>query len=300
MYSQILSLAKSLGCRAYENAPMREYTSFKVGGNAALLVMPNSADSLGALLAACRRENIKTYVIGNGSNILVSDKGLDGVVLRIAGDFAEAETLGDGKIRCDAGISLGRLCSFALSHGLTGLEFAYGIPGTAGGAAYMNAGAYGGEMKQVLLSCTHIAPDGSIGSLSGEELALGYRKSAYTENGCVITSLLLQLQEGDQAEIKAQMEDKMQRRKEKQPLEYPSAGSTFKRPEGNFAGALIEGCSLKGKSVGGAQVSEKHAGFIINKGGAKAADICDLIALVQETVYREKGIFLETEVKYFE
>ena len=204
----------------------------------------------------------------------------------------------DGMITCGAGVSMNRLCRFALEKGLTGLEFAFGIPGSAGGAAFMNAGAYGGEMKDVLAGCTHLTQSGERGRLVGEELALGYRRSAYRENGFLITSLLLRLAPGDKTEIQARMEDLIARRKAKQPLEYPSAGSTFKRPEGYFAGALIESCGLKGASVGGAQVSEKHAGFVINHGGATSADILALIRLIQNTVYAKKGVRLEPEVRF--
>jgi len=252
------------------------------------------------MLSACKAQGIRNHVIGNGSNLLVSDSGVRGIVFRIGAPMAKMEMLGDGKIRCEAGASLTALCNFALKHGLSGLEFAYGIPGSAGGAAYMNAGAYGGEMRDVLLSCRHITPDGSVGTFSGADLQLGYRKSVYSGQDYIITELLLQLKAGEPEAIRAAMEDKMQRRKAKQPLEYPSAGSTFKRPTGYFAGALIEECGLKGFTVGGAQVSEKHAGFVINKGGATTADILELIRRVQETVYTEKGVRLQTEVLYME
>ena len=193
-----------------------------------------------------------------------------------------------------------KLCRFALQNSLSGLEFAFGIPGSCGGAAFMNAGAYGGEMKDVLFKCDHIDENGERGSLSGDELNLSYRHSAYSENGCTITGLYLKLKKGNPDEIKAKMDDFLQRRKDKQPLEYPSAGSTFKRPEGYFAGALIEECGLKGKQVGGAQVSEKHAGFIINKGGATCTDILELCKICSETVYKQKGVKLEMEIRVTE
>lgn len=300
MYEAIIKIANDFGAETYTQFPLRKITSFQTGGNADVLISPNSEESLCALLSACKAQGIRHCVIGNGSNLLVSDNGVRGVVFRIGAPMAKMELLAGGKIRCGAGASLTALCNFACKHGLSGLEFAYGIPGSAGGAAYMNAGAYGGEMKDVLFSCRHIAPDGTVGTFSGAELQLGYRKSVYTGGNYIITELLLQLESGDSVSIRAAMEDKMQRRRDKQPLEYPSAGSTFKRPTGYFAGALIEECGLKGFTVGGAQVSEKHAGFVINKGGATTADILELIRRVQEIVYTEKGVQLQTEVLYIE
>lgn len=193
-----------------------------------------------------------------------------------------------------------KVCRTALEHSLTGLEFAYGIPGSCGGAAFMNAGAYGGEMKDVLVRCTHIDGDGKLGQLAGEDLHLSYRHSAYYDNGCIITGLELRLQPGDPAEIKAKMDDLISRRREKQPIEYPSAGSTFKRPPGHFAGALIDQCGLRGTSVGGARVSEKHAGFVINTGGATCADVLALCRQCREKVLAETGVELEMEIRVTE
>lgn len=300
MYEAIIKIANDFGADVYTDFPLSKVTSFQTGGNADVLILPNSEESLRAMLSACKAQGLRNHVIGNGSNLLVSDSGVRGIVFRLGAPMAKMEMLGDGKIRCEAGASLTALCNFALKHGLSGLEFAYGIPGSAGGAAYMNAGAYGGEMRDVLLSCRHITPDGSVGTFSGADLQLGYRRSVYSGQAYVITELLLQLTPGDPQTIRAAMEDKMQRRKAKQPLEYPSAGSTFKRPAGYFAGALIEECGLKGLTCGGAQVSEKHAGFVINKGGATTADILELIRRVRETVYTEKGVRLQTEVLYME
>lgn len=298
MLSNIKAVADKFGCEFRENAPMSDYTSFKTGGPAELVIMPNSIEALSALISACRESEIKPYIIGNGSNILVSDSGLRGVVLRLAKGLSELKCLGDGVIYADAGVSLSKLCAFALSNNLSGLEFAYGIPGTAGGAAYMNAGAYGGEMKDVLCSVSHINFDGEVGCFEKENLKLGYRCSAYTDSNLIITGLTLKLKNGDYDEIKAAMNLNLNKRKSKQPLEYPSAGSTFKRPVGYFAGGLIEQCGLKGYSIGGAEVSEKHAGFIINKGGATTNDILSLIKYVQNKVFTETGVHLETEVKY--
>lgn len=298
MLSNIKAVADKFGCEFREDAPMSDYTSFKTGGPAELVVMPNSIEALSALISACRESEIKPYIIGNGSNILVSDSGLHGVVLRLAKGLSELKCLGDGVIYADAGVSLSKLCAFALSNNLSGLEFAYGIPGTAGGAAYMNAGAYGGEMKDVLCSVSHINFDGEVGCFEKESLKLGYRCSAYTDSNLIITGLTLKLKNGDYDEIKAAMNLNLNKRKSKQPLEYPSAGSTFKRPVGYFAGGLIEQCGLKGYSIGGAEVSEKHAGFIINKGGATTNDVLSLIKYVQNKVFTETGVHLETEVKY--
>ena len=300
MYEAIIKIANDFGADVYTDFPLSKVTSFQTGGNADVLILPNSEESLRAMLSACKAQGIRNHVIGNGSNLLVSDSGVRGIVFRLGAPMAKMEILGDGKIRCEAGASLTALCNFALKHGLSGLEFAYGIPGSAGGAAYMNAGAYGGEMRDVLLSCRHVTPDGSVGTFAGTDLQLGYRRSVYSGQDYIITELLLQLKAGEPEAIRAAMEDKMQRRKAKQPLEYPSAGSTFKRPAGYFAGALIEECGLKGLTCGGAQVSEKHAGFVINKGGATTADILELIRRVQETVYTEKGVRLQTEVLYME
>lgn len=288
------------GCKAEYDVPMSDYTTFKIGGKARLMITPNTDESLARVIKECKKYGVKPMIIGNGSNMLISDKGLNTVVINMCRPNCEISYLGDGIIECDAGVTMSKLCNFALEKELSGLEFAFGIPGTAGGAAYMNAGAYGGEMKDVLVSCKHIDSDGNFGELSGDKLALSYRTSAYEHNGFIIIKLLFKLVQGNRAEIKAKMQELLQRRKDKQPLEFPSAGSTFKRPEGFFAGALIEECGLKGASVGGAQVSEKHAGFVINKGGATSADVMDLIKYVQETVLREKGVMLEPEVRLIE
>lgn len=297
MFDIVKRTALDIGCEFYENERMSNRTSFKTGGPADLLVCPDNIDALITILKVCKENNIKTYIIGNGSNILVSDNGLSGVVIRLSNNFSDIKLLDDETIYCQSGISMSKLCHFALQHSLSGLEFAYGIPGTAGGAAYMNAGAYGGEMKDVLVKCEHIDENLNISSLCNDDLQLGYRKSAYSSRNCIITSLTLKMKKANADEIKAKMDENLFKRKSKQPLEYPSAGSTFKRPEGYFAGALIEECGLKGCSVGGAQVSEKHAGFVINKDNATTADILHLISRIQNTVYENKGVKLETEVK---
>lgn len=297
MYKKVALFAENLGAEVIFDAPMKKYTSFKCGGNASILIIPDSIITLQKLIEFCSQNNVKPFIMGNGSNLLVSDKGIDGVVIKIASKISEIKLLDDTTIYCEAGASLKSLCMFALENELSGLEFAYGIPGNLGGAVYMNAGAYGGEMKDVLYSCKHIDNDGELGELSQNELDLDYRKSAYTSNGFTVVSAILKLKKSDKISIKEAMNTNLQKRKDKQPLEYGSAGSTFKRPTGYFAGALIEDCGLKGYTVGGAQVSEKHAGFVINKNGATATDVLTLIKDVQRIVYEKHGVMLETEVK---
>lgn len=300
MLSIVKKTALDIGCEFFENEPMSNRTSFKTGGPVDLLVCPDNIEALITILKVCKENNIKTFIIGNGSNILVSDNGLSGVVIRLSNNFADIKLIDDDTIYCQSGVSMSKLCTFALQNSLSGLEFAYGIPGTAGGAAYMNAGAYGGEMKDVLIKCEHIDDNCISSSFSGDDLKLGYRKSVYSSlDNYVITSLTVKLKKADYDAIKAKMDENLFKRKSKQPLEYPSAGSTFKRPEGYFAGALIEECGLKGYSVGGAQVSEKHAGFVINKDNATTNDILSLISHIQKTVYEKKGVSLEPEVKIF-
>lgn len=296
-FDKIFEYAAGIGCKAERDVPMSKYTTFRIGGNASVMLTPLNDEQLVSIIKECKKENIKPFILGNGSNMLISDDGLKTVVINMCRPEPSIELVNGDTIICDSGMTMSKVCNFALDNGLTGLEFAFGIPGSAGGAAYMNAGAYGGEMKDVLVECRHIDSDGNFGSLKGEKLGLSYRTSAYEHNGYIITTLVMKLKKGDKAEIKAKMQELLQRRKDKQPLEYPSAGSTFKRPVGYFAGGLIEECGLKGCSVGGAQVSEKHAGFIINKGGATAQDVLDLIKYVQDRVYEEKGVHLEPEVR---
>lgn len=293
-YGRVFS---GLDCDITENAPMSQYTSFRTGGNADVLITPHTPGALREILYVCADKGIKCTVIGNGSNLLVSDSGIRGAVIRTASGLCDMHIEDDGVIFCEAGVPLSKLCLFALENSLTGLEFAYGIPGTAGGAAYMNAGAYGGEMKDVLLRCSHITPSFENASLENEEMCLGYRTSIYASNGCTITDMRIALSRADKNDIRAKMDELLLRRKEKQPLEYPSAGSTFKRPQGNYAGALIEQCGLKGFAVGGAQVSEKHAGFVINRGGATTQDIVNLMEHIKKTVLGQTGVLLEPEVK---
>ena len=293
----MIEQAAALGVAYAENVPMRAKTTFKIGGAAQLMLFPETAAQLRDCVKLCAGQGSLPFVLGGGSNLLVKDTGLDVPV--ISTEKLQGIALGEGGLlTCGAGVKLSELCVFAQKQCLSGLEFAFGIPGTAGGAAYMNAGAYGGEMKDILHTVRYVDPAGEPRALPAAALELGYRRSVFMQNGGVITALTLRLAPGDPAEIRAQMDATLQKRKEKQPLEAPSAGSVFKRPEGHFAGALIEQCGLKGRSVGGAQVSEKHAGFIINTGGAKAADVRALIALVQAVVEAETGVFLEPEIRF--
>ncbi len=298
--NRICEYVKNEGISYIENEPMALHTTFKIGGPARLAVFPKNENEISEVIKKCKEENVRYMVVGNGSNLLVADEGIDAVVILLGKEFGEVKLIDDTTIFAEAGAPLMKVCRFALENGLSGLEFAYGIPGSCGGGAFMNAGAYGGELGDVMFRCDHIDKDGNKGSLEGDDLKLAYRHSAYYENGCVITGAYFKMQKADKEEIKAKMADYMSRRRDKQPLEYPSAGSTFKRPEGNFAGALIEQCGLKGTSVGGAEISTKHAGFVINKGGATCKDVLDLCKKVADTVKAEKGIDLEMEVRVTE
>lgn len=276
---------------------MAKHTTFKIGGNASLVVYPESETQISKIVKAAKQAGIRLITIGNGSNLLVDDDGIDACVMILDEHFSDIKLIDEETIYASAGAMLIKVCRFAYENGLSGLEFAYGIPGTCGGGAFMNAGAYGGEMKDVLVKCSHIDKDGNIGCLENDDLKLSYRHSAYYDNDCIITGLYLKLKKGDKAEIKEKMDDLISRRRNKQPLEFPSAGSTFKRPEGYFAGALIEDCGLRGRSVGGAQVSEKHCGFVINKGGATCKDVLELCKICSDTVYDKKGVKLEMEIR---
>lgn len=273
---------------------LKKHTSFQIGGNCRLLIEPTTREEMAETLNCL--QDYPYIVLGNGSNVLVKDEGFDGAVILCNRNFSGIRLLDEETIEAEAGVSLASLCLFALEHSLTGLEFAYGIPATVGGALFMNAGAYGGEMKDVTAKVSHIK-NGVFGSFSQEELQFSYRHSVYQTGEYLILSGVFRLQKGDLTEIRAKMDDFMGRRKSKQPLNFPSAGSTFKRPVGAFAAKLIEDCGLKGTSVGGAQVSEKHSGFIINTGNATCKDVLDLIELVQEKVKNETGYQLECEVR---
>lgn len=283
------------GLRLAEGLPMRDYTTFRVGGPAALMVFPTTEEQARAVVQTAFQCGVTPVFLGRGSDLLVSDRGLDALVVKC--ELNGIELAGEGLISCQSGVTMARLASFACEQGLTGLEFAHGIPGTVGGGLSMNAGAYGGEMKQVTEETRCLEEDGTILTLRGEEQGFSYRHSAFSDTGRFILSGLFRLEKGDPEEIRRTMDDLMTRRREKQPLEYPSAGSTFKRPEGLFAGALIEQCGLKGFTVGGAQVSEKHAGFVVNLGSATAGDVYGVIEGVKKRVLEQTGVELEPEVK---
>lgn len=275
--------------------PMKKHTSFKVGGPADFLILPTSFQQVKDCIVLCKRNNIPYYIIGNGSNLLVKDAGIRGAVIK----FCRLKNirLEENKLIVDSGTALTSVCNFALRHNLGGLEFACGIPGSVGGAVTMNAGAYNGEISQVIESAKVIDKNGEIITLTKEELELDYRMSAIQKYEYIVLEVTFRLHNGEYDKIRNRIVDLNKRRREKQPLEYPSAGSTFKRPEGYFAAKLIDDTGLKGATIGGAQVSEKHSGFIVNKGNATAKDILNLIEFVQEKVKGKFGIDLHTEVR---
>ncbi len=275
----------------YINEPMKNHTSFKTGGEADVYVKADSAENIIKAVDILKEENIDHIIIGNGSNLLVSDKGFKGVVIEI-GSLMNKITVDGRKIYAQAGALLSSLSAAAADNGLAGLEFASGIPGSVGGAVFMNAGAYDGEIKDVIIGADEII------RLSKDELELSYRSSVIEKKGYIVIGAEFELKEGSKEAIKEKMADFAARRRDKQPLNYPSAGSTFKRPEGYFAGKLIEDSGLKGKTIGGAQVSEKHAGFIINTGNATSSDILELMDCCIETVYNKFGVRLEPEVRF--
>lgn len=280
--------------------PMKNHTSFKIGGPAAALCAPKDRQQLRELVGFVQREGVDSWYIGNGSNLLVSDAGLNGIAILLDSSFDGEIELDGTVLLAPAGKKLSAVCAAACAAGLTGLEFAYGIPGSVGGAVYMNAGAYGGEMKDRLLWVEYLAPTGEIVRLEQEQLSLSYRHSRFMEEGmqgsCIVRAAF-GLQRGEKAAIQSEMDRILNQRRQKQPLEYPSAGSTFKRPQGAFAAQLIDECGLKGFTVGGAQVSEKHAGFVINTGKATCADVLELTRQVRECVQEKTGYLLELEVR---
>lgn len=280
--------------------PMKNHTSFKIGGPAAALCAPKNRRQLRELVGFVQREGVDSWYIGNGSNLLVSDKGLNGIAILLDSGFDGEIELDGTVLLAPAGKKLSAVCAAACAAGLTGLEFAYGIPGSVGGAVYMNAGAYGGEMKDRLLWVEYLAPTGEIVRLEQEQMGLSYRHSCFMEEGmqgsCIVRAAF-GLQRGEKAAIQSEMDRILNQRRQKQPLEYPSAGSTFKRPQGAFAAQLIDECGLKGFTVGGAQVSKKHAGFVINTGKATCADVLELTRQVQECVQEKTGYLLELEVR---
>lgn len=278
------------------NHPLAPHTSFRIGGPARLAVFPKTAKEAAAALAVLREEGVRTLVLGNGTNVLIADEGFDGAVVILTG--MKSCEYRDGLLQVGAGASVTHVAAEAAKLSLSGMEFAYGIPGTVGGGIYMNAGAYGGEMAQITAVSRWYDPvTGTFGETVGDAHGFAYRRSVYMESEKVILSAAMKLEPGDRTEIEAQMADYLSRRRDKQPLEYPSAGSTFKRPEGYFAAKLIEDCGLKGLQVGGAQVSEKHSGFVVNKGGATCADVLELCSRIYDTVLDRFGVPLEREVE---
>ena len=289
------------GLEVRANEPMSRHTSFRIGGPARLMALPKSAVQAKAAVLAAREADILPFFLGNGSNLLVPDEGVERFLIQPAGRYS-ADPLNrvweeNGQLCAGGGVSLAVLANAAQGRALTGLEFASGIPGSVGGGVVMNAGAYGGEMAQVLVSVTALDLDGSVHTIPAESCGLGYRKSVFSDGQRLVLEARFQLSSGDPSAIRARMDELAARRKEKQPLEYPSAGSMFKRPEGYFAAALIDQCGLKGFAVGGAQVSEKHAGFVVNRGGATCADVLELVRQVQARVQEQTGVALEMEVK---
>lgn len=279
-----------------QQEPMERHTTFRIGGPADCFVTPRKVEEIQKITVYCRERQVPYYIVGNGSNLLVSDEGYRGVIIQIYKKMSAVRTEGK-RICAQAGALLSRVAAAALDAGLTGLEFASGIPGTLGGACVMNAGAYGGEMKDVLERVTVLSPDGELRVVEGDEMELGYRTSMFARKDCIVLEAEMVMEQGDRAAIRQRMEELKRRRIVKQPLEYPSAGSTFKRPEGYFAGKLIQDAGLRGYRVGGAQISEKHCGFVINSGNATARDVNTLMKRVTEIVWEKFGVRLEAEVK---
>ncbi len=276
---------------------MKNHTTFKIGGPADAFVSAESAEEIRAVRGFCRENGVPCLIMGNGSNMLVSDKGIRGVVLRVGNAMSDCRADGE-TVYAEAGILMSALAKRILEASLTGFEFASGIPGTLGGGIYMNAGAYGGELKDIIEEVTYIDENNEIKTAKNAELGFGYRRSMFETGNYVILSCKMKLKRGNRNEIKALMAEYAQRRNDKQPISMPSAGSTFKRPEGYFAGKLIQDAGLMGYTAGGARVSEKHAGFVVNKGGASAKDVLDVIEHVQKTVEEKFGVRLEPEVKF--
>lgn len=276
--------------------PMAKHTSFRIGGPARRMALPKTREQLVVLAGLLQEAGIEPLLLGNGTNLLVADEGLDTVVINTSAQLSRVEQTGECELTADAGVSLCQLALFAWKQGLAGLAFAHGIPGTLGGGVVMNAGAYGGELKDVIADVTALYPDG-VRTLTADEMGFSYRHSVFSSGEGIVLGAKLKLEPGDPNAIKAKMDELMARRKASQPLEFPSAGSTFKRPPGHYAGPLIESCGLKGARIGGAEVSCKHAGFVVNAGGATCADVLALMEKVQKTVFDTYGVLLEPEVK---
>ena len=290
-------LFSKLNCIVRYDEPLKNHTTFKIGGNCIALIEPREVSDIVETIKICKKNNIKFFVIGNGSNLLVPDEGYNGVIIKLKSEFSKIEVEGDYLI-VNSGAKLSEVYTVAYENSLTGFEFASGIPGTIGGAIYMNAGAYGGEMKDIVESVEVLDLDNfELRELKNEELEFSYRKSIIQRKNYIVTTIKLKLQKGNKEEINAVYEDLRERRNSKQPLNFGSAGSTFKRPEGHFASKLIEDAGLKGYHINDAWVSEKHSGFIVNKGNASYKEIMELIEYVQKVVFEKFGVKLETEVR---
>lgn len=285
-----------LGLTLKRDVSMAQYTSFRIGGAVSLMAIPATAQQLAACLRVARQLGVPTHVIGRGSNLLVADEGVDALVI-ITHELSHMERTAPNQITAGAGVSLARLATFAAEENLGGLTFAHGIPGSLGGAVTMNAGAYGGEMKDVVTRIRYMNAQGQIEDVLGQDAQFGYRHSIFSESKLVVVEVVLTLPQGNCNQLKEEMAAMSAKRRSSQPLEYPSGGSMFKRPVGHYAGSLIEECGLKGFAVGGAQVSEKHAGFVVNRGGATCADVLSLVEQVQSRVLQQTGVVLEMEVK---
>ncbi len=297
--TDLTALQKNLtaSCELKYNEPMANHTSFRIGGGAEIMAFPKNESELSELLASAKKQNVKPVILGAGTNVLAPDAGLKGLVICLKDALDGMELLDGNRIRVMAGVTMTRAAVFAANHGLSGLEFAHGIPGTVGGGVYMNAGAYGGEICQVCECVEVMKPDGQILTLNNKEMAFSYRHSALEETGDIVLAATFRLEEKSAVDIKAKMRELMAKRSASQPLDLPSAGSAFKRPVGGYAAALIDEAGLKGFAVGGAAISTKHAGFAVNLGGATAEDVKSLLAQVSDIVYARSGIRLEPEVR---
>lgn len=276
--------------------PLSRHTSFRIGGPAEVFALPKTTDELQKIMSWAKKENLKVAVIGSGTNVLAADEGRRGLTICTRNCMEQMCKIDDTHIRCSAGVTMARLAVYAAEQGLSGLEFSHGIPGSVGGGLYMNAGAYGGEIKQVAVETTYLDESATLCTLKGEQQDFAYRHSAFTEKPWIITEGIFDLTPGNPEEIKEQMRQLMEKRKKSQPLEMPSAGSAFKRPVGGYAAALIEQAGLKGFQIGGAAVSSKHAGFVVNLGGATEKDVLNLIEEIRTRVLKHSGIMLEPEV----
>lgn len=291
---KLTELSESLGCRIIPECVLSEYVTFRFGGPCRALISINSAESAAELIKYMKANSIKFGILGRGSNVMVPDEGFDGIILLFGSMYAGIEVNGN-ELKCSSGAALSAICVRAQQLGLSGMERLFGIPGTVGGAVYMNAGAYKSEMKDIVVSAEYIDADCNIRTIENKDMKFSYRHSIFCENGGVVTSVTLRLEKGDPDAIKATMSEYLDKRRSKQPLEYPSAGSTFKRPKDNYASKLIDECGLRGLSCGGAMVSEKHAGFVINKGFATCADVLELCGRIQDIVKEKTGYELELE-----